>query len=106
MNETSRKHASAITITDNQGRKLYWPEEDMSRLAPAAVCGVLQRMEELRSLLRRAEAEGVIMSPMLKKDLSHIARPLPYEAEWKSQNIERVHAALIELGTQCQSTPT
>lgn len=80
-----------VTLAD--GRSIYWPKDDMTRLAPAAVCQVMQRVVELRAWIAQAESQGPVDTK-----LKHIARPLPGEDAWLSGNSLRVHNELKEIG--------
>ncbi len=83
-----------VHVTLANGRSIYWPKDDMTRLAPAAVCQVMQRVLELRAWIAQAESQGPVDAK-----LKHIARRLPGEEAWLSGNSLRVHNELKQLAT-------
>ena len=78
-----------VTLAD--GRTIYWPKGDMSRLAPAAVCSVVSRMQRLRAELKKD-----------RYDMREIERlindPIAFEKQFLSGDSLTVHNALKEAG--------
>lgn len=83
-----------VTVKLEDGRTIYWPADDLSRLAPSVVCGILQRIQELRRVIAQMEAEGQQPAAILR----HISREIPYEDLWLSGNAEKVHNAMLATG--------
>ena len=76
------------------GRWIYLPKDDMARYAPATVCQVTHRIKVLRKLIESATDLPV----KLKRELDHIARPIPYEKEYDSSCSITVHNAIKDQG--------
>ena len=90
-----------VTVKLEDGRTIYWPADDLSRLAPSVVCGMLRRIQDLRGLISRMEAEGQQVDSLLR----HLSGPIPYEDLWLSGNVEKVHNALLATGLSHPDEP-
>jgi len=80
-----------VHVTLQDGRMLYWPKGDMSRLAPAAVCSIAARMVRLRAALKK--------DPLDMREMERlINEPIAFEDVFLSGDSLRVHNAIKELG--------
>ena len=94
--ETSDSYEEVhVTLAD--GRKIYWPKGDMTRLAPGAVCNVAGRIVDLRNLLKN---HGEEIPAAIYQKLAMLARPIPWEEAWFSGKSVDVHNALKQLGAE------
>jgi hypothetical protein len=90
-----------VHVTLQDGRSIYWPNGDISRYAPAAVCQVTMRIKMLRKVLKKEMSSE--LSSELRRELERLATPLPYEAAWDSQCSLTVHNAIKRLGDELLS---
>ena len=90
-----------ITLKTIDGTTVYWPKGDMSRLVPAAVCGLATQILELRSFIKNNKDKINKIDPTLLIKLEKIARPIPFESSFLSGKIEEVHNKIVEIGEKC-----
>jgi len=76
------------------GRKIYWPKGDMSRLAPGAVCNIACRIVDLRSILAN---HGERIPADIYQKLNMLARAIPWEEAWFSGKSIEIHNAIKQL---------
>lgn len=79
-----------IHVELKDGRKIYLPKEDMTRLAPATVCAVVHRLDLIRKKVKELGITG----------LDHLLRPVPYEEQYKSGCSVTLHNAIKEMGKE------
>lgn len=80
-----------IHVTLDDGRTIYWPKGNMTRLAPAAVCSVVGRIQRLRKEL--------LKDPRDMREIERlINEPVAFEKEFLSGDSTVVHNAIKELG--------
>jgi len=83
-----------VHITTAEGKKVYWPKNDMTRLAPGVVCEIAGRVKEFRAALDKHRNE---LPPELSRVLSLLARPIDHEEAWFSGKSLVVHNAIKEI---------
>lgn len=80
-----------VHVELKDGRTIYWPKGDMSRLAKPAVCSVASRMVQLRAVLKR--------DPLDMRELERLINlPIAFEDKFLSGDSIVVHNAIKELG--------
>jgi len=82
-----------VHVTLQDGRTLYWPKGDMTRLAPAAVCSVAARLQALRKWLKANPDQPAELVKL-------ITEPIAFEDAFLSGDSLRVHNAIKELGSK------
>lgn len=82
-----------VHIQTIDGKHVYWPKNDMSRLAPAAVCSVASRIVELRNLIKD--------NPDIPENVAKlINKPIAFEKEFLSGKSLDVHNGIKQLGEE------
>jgi len=91
-----------VHVTLQNGKTVYWPQGDMARLAPAAVCNVASRIIWLRAWLRKLGPEALSgMTHDERRKLEHLINtPISFEKEFLSGKSFEVHNAIKTLGSQ------
>lgn len=85
-----------ITVELKDGRRIALDQdEDFSRYAPAAVCGIAAKILNLRKILKDY---GDAIPGEVRKKLEVIAEPFSFEDLFLSSNIVKVHEGIEELG--------
>lgn len=79
-----------ITVELKDGRIIYLPPGDTARIAPAVICQVANRIAVLRQFLPTFPEE-------VQRVLRFLALPLPFEEEFCSGKIERIHDAILKM---------
>lgn len=88
-----------VHVTTDDGRSIYWPKGDMTRLAPAAVCNVASRMLQLR--------KAINADPFDMREVERlIAAPISFEKEFLSGDSLTVHNAIKALGIEALPAPS
>lgn len=85
-----------VHVTLQDGRDIYWPGDDMTRLAPATVCQVMLRIQQLRDFIKK---NGDALTASQRQDLDRIARHVPLEEEFCSGDSLRLHNAIKQSAT-------
>jgi hypothetical protein len=83
-----------VHVTTDDGRSIYWPKEDMTRYAPATVCQIMLRIQQLRDFIKK---NGDTLTVSQRQDLERIARHVPLEEEFCSGSSIRLHNAIKEF---------
>ena len=85
-----------ITVELKDGRIISWDKGDFSRFAPAAVCNIAGKIQNLRKIIK--DHGGEIPGNVLKK-LEVIASPYSFESNFSSSNVVEVHGGIEKLGS-------
>lgn len=83
-----------VHITTADGKVVYWPANDMTRLAPGVVCEIAGRVKEFRAVLKKHKEE---LPPEVYRVLQMLARPIDHEEAWFSGKSITVHNAIKDI---------
>lgn len=95
--ELRAKNPEEIYLQTADGRTVYWPKENMGRLAPAAVVSAASRVVALRKFLKDNEET---LAPDLCKKIEYLCRPIDFEDQFLSGNSLKIHNAIVDSATK------
>lgn len=95
--ELRAKNPEEIHLKLADGSTVYWPKENMGRLAPAAVVSAASRVVALRKFLKDNEEA---LAPDLRKKIEYLCRPIDFEREFLSGNSLKIHNAIVDSASQ------
>ena len=84
---------SKITQVLNE-RRIYTPQEEVARKAPAIICAVASRVQRLRFKLANLDQTKRFTLKEIEVLVGECIAPLPFESELLSGNIVQVDQAI------------
>lgn len=94
-----------MSETTEPNKKPWTPDVEFSRMAPAAVCGIVSRIVRLREAMNQTGQDGKpIFTPAQLAVLKPVAEPFPFEAEIMSGKMAQVEQAIKSMESTSKRT--